>query len=314
MADSLESIPGVGPSTAKKLRDGGYVDIESLAVAPVLELMERTGIGFALAQRIIMWAREKIGWDVVSAKELYEKRSKMLRCTTGCRSLDKLLGGGIETQSLTEFIGPYAVGKTQICFTLCVTSQLPVDKGGLDGMVVYLDTEGTFSPERVHQIAEHWDLDPQRVLENIYVGRVYTSDHQMILVDHLPEYVDMSRVKLLIVDSIISHFRGEYVGRESLASRQQKLNRHLHALARLAEAYNLAVVVTNQALADPSQIYGNPNRPAGGNIMAHACTHRIWIQKGKNNTRIAKLIDSPSLPESVARFVITEKGIEDCED
>ena len=159
----------MGPSTAKKLRDGGYVDIESLAVAPVLELMERTGIGFALAQRIIMWAREKIGWDVVSAKELYEKRSKMLRCTTGCRSLDKLLGGGIETQSLTEFIGPYAVGKTQICFPLCVTSQLPVDKGGLDGMVVYLDTEGTFSPERVHQIAEHWSLDPQRVLENIYV-------------------------------------------------------------------------------------------------------------------------------------------------
>lgn len=207
MADSLESIPGVGPSTAKKLRDGGYVDIESLAVAPVLELMERTGIGFALAQRIIMWAREKIGWDVVSTKELYEKRSKMLRCTTGCRSLDKLLGGGIETQSLTEFIGPYAVGKTQICFTLCVTSQLPIDKGGLDGMVVYLDTEGTFSPERVHQIAEHWGLDPQRVLENIYVGRVYTSDHQMILVDHLPEHVDMSRVKLLIVDSIISHFR-----------------------------------------------------------------------------------------------------------
>lgn len=314
MADSLESIPGVGPSTARKLREGGYVDLESLAVAPVLELMERTGIGFAVAQRIIMWAREKIGWSVVSAKELYERRSEMLRCTTGCRSLDRLLGGGIETQSLTEFIGPYAAGKTQICFTLCVTSQLPIEKGGLGGMVVYLDTEGTFSPERVHQIAEHWDLDPQRVLGNIYVGRVYTSDHQMILVDHLPEHVDMSQVKLLIVDSIISHFRGEYIGRESLTSRQQKLNRHLHTLARLAEAYNIAVVVTNQALADPSQFYGNPDRPAGGNIMAHACTHRVWIQKGKNNTRVAKLIDSPSLPESAARFRITERGIEDCEE
>jgi DNA repair protein RadA len=313
MADPLEDIPGVGPSTAKKLRDGGYVDMVSIAVAPLAELMERTGLGLETASKVIREAREMAKIDIISAKELYERRKGVLRCTTGSRGLDSLLGGGVETQALTELIGEYGAGKTQICFTLCVTCQLPPERGGLGCGAVYIDTEGTFHPQRVYQIAERWGLDPGVVLENITVGRAYTSDHQMLLVESLSSEVDMSRVRLLIVDSVIGHFRGEFVGRENLAERQQRLNKHLHTIQRMAEAYNLAVVLTNQAVADPGQFFGNPNKPAGGHVMGHACTHRIWIQKGRQGTRIAKIIDSPSLPEGEARFTITERGIEDTE-
>ncbi len=314
MTASLEDIPGVGPSTAKRLRDGGYVDVASIAVAPLAELMVRTGLGVETAAKVIGSAREMAKIDIISAKELYERRRGALRCTTGSRSLDSLLGGGVETQALTELIGEYGAGKTQICFTLCVTCQLPPERGGLGYGAIYIDTEGTFHPQRVYQIAEKMGLDPDGVLENITVGRAYTSDHQTMLVEGLSSEVDMSRARLLIVDSVIGHFRGEFVGRENLAERQQRLNKHLHTLQRMAEAYNLAIVLTNQAVADPSQFFGNPNKPAGGHVMGHACTHRIWIQKGKQGSRLARIIDSPSLPEGEARFIITERGIEDLED
>lgn len=310
----MEELDGVGPSIARKLRDGGYLDIASLAVAPILELTERTGIGFDTAQKLIKAARKMTKIDVTTAKKLYEKRKGVLKCTTGSRNLDALLGGGVETQATTELIGEYGAGKTQICFTLCVTCQLPLEKGGLGGRAVYIDTEGTFYPERIVQIAERYELNPDEVLENITIGRAFTSDHQMLLVEHISEEVEMDRVKVLIVDSIISHFRGEYVGRETLAARQQKLNKHLHSLQRLSEAYNIAVVMTNQALADPGQMFGNPNKPAGGHVMGHACTHRIWLQRGKQGSRLAKVIDSPSLPEGDARFLISEKGVEDFEE
>jgi len=91
----------------------------------------------------------------------------------------------------------------------------------------------------------------------------------------------------------------------------QKLNQHLHKLVRLAEAYNIAIVVTNQVQANPATFFGDPNKPAGGNVMAHACTHRVILRKGGKGTRLATVIDSPSLPEEKARFKITEKGIED---
>jgi DNA repair protein RadA len=212
---------------------------------------------------------------------------------------------------MTELIGEYATGKTQLCLTLCVTAQLPKDQGGLEGNALFIDTEGTFSSERVYQIASEKGLDPQKVLENIIVSRAYTSDHQRLLIDHLFKVCAEEKVKLVVIDSMIGHFRGEYIGRENLAERQQKLNQCLHKLLRLAEIYNMAVVVTNQVQANPAQFFGDPNKPAGGHVMAHACTHRIYLRKGKGGSRLAKIIDSPYLPESSAYFIITEKGIED---
>ncbi|MCW4001646.1 MAG: DNA repair and recombination protein RadA, partial [Candidatus Bathyarchaeota archaeon] len=263
---------------------------------------------------IVTTARKSVCVDFITAEELWKKRQNMLKCSTGSKNLNELLGGGIETQAMTELIGEYGVGKTQICLMLCVMAQLPLENGGLYGNVVYIDTEGTFIPERIFEIANALGLDPSETLRNIFLARAYNSSHQSLLIDHLFEFCPENDIKLVIVDSMIGHFRGEYVGRENLSERQQKLNSQLHKLLRVTEAFNLPVIVTNQVLANPAQFFGDPNKPAGGHVMAHACTHRIYLRRGSKGTRLAKVIDSPYLPENSTRFKITEKGIEDVQE
>ena len=203
------------------------------------------------------------------------------------------------------------MGKTQICHTICATIQLPIERGGLSGSALYIDTEGTFRPERSAQIAKAMDLDPDVILKNIIVGRAFNSDHQILMVDKTDDLVKDRNVRLIMVDSLVSHFRAEYLGRESLPERQQRLNSYLHKLLRIAEIYNMPVVVTNQVVASPDALFGPPDKPAGGHIIAHLSTNRVFIRKGKKNLRIAKMIDSPYLPESECVFAISEKGIED---
>ncbi|UCC33991.1 MAG: DNA repair and recombination protein RadA [Candidatus Bathyarchaeota archaeon] len=312
--DDLAALEGVGSAIASKLKSGGITTVEAIVVTPPREIAEKTGIGFNTCLKIAAAARKLVHVDFITAEELWKKRQNMLRCSTGSKNIDTLLGGGIETQAMTEFIGEYGVGKTQICLMLCVFAQLPSEKGGLDGKVVYVDTEGTFMPERVYEIANAMGLDSHETLENIFLARAYNSSHQCLLIDRLSEFCPENNIKLVIVDSMIGHFRGEYIGREHLSERQQKLNGLLHRLLRLTEAFNLSVVVTNQVQANPAQFFGDPNRPAGGHVMAHACTHRVYLRKGGKGTRLAKVIDSPYLPENSTRFRITEKGIEDVED
>jgi DNA repair protein RadA len=311
LSDDLAKLEGVGPSTLSKLRAAGITTIEALSVTPVKELVDRLKIQEETAYRLIEQARKIMNYGFMKASELLEMRKNIERCTTGSKNVDKILGGGIETQAMTELIGDYGVGKTQLCMTLAVVAQLPPEQGGFGSNVIYMDTEGTFSPERVHQIASKRGLDGKKILDGVVVARAYTSDHQRFLIDCLFRKVPEEKAKLVIVDSIISHFRGEYIGREDLSMRQQVLNQYLHKLLRLAEAYNIAVVVTNQVQANPVVFYGSPERPAGGHVMAHACTHRVHIKRGKGGTRVAKVIDSPYLPEAKASFIITAKGIED---
>lgn len=312
--NDLKNLPGVGPATANKLKSAGFTTVEAIAVIPPKEIAKKTGIGFNTVLNIVKASREKLGVDFITAEELWKKRQNMLRCSTGSNNLNELMGGGIETQAMTELIGEYGVGKTQISLTLCVMVQRPVEQGGLNGNAVYVDTEGTFIPERVFQIAESLGLDPHETLGNIFLARAYNSSHQCLLTDHLFKFCPENNVKLVVVDSMIGHFRGEYVGRENLSERQQKLNSQLHKLLRLTEAYNLAVVITNQVQANPTAFFGDPNRPAGGNVMAHASTHRVYLRKGGKGTRLATVIDSPYLPENKTRFKITEKGVEDAEE
>ncbi len=312
--NDLKNLPGVGPATANKLKASGFTTVEAIAVIPPKEIAKKTGIGFNTVLNIVKASREKLGLDFITAEELWKKRQNMLRCSTGSNNLNELMGGGIETQAMTELIGEYGVGKTQISLTLCVMVQRPVEQGGLNGNAVYIDTEGTFIPERVFQIAESLGLDPHETLGNIFLARAYNSSHQCLLTDHLFKFCPENNVKLVVVDSMIGHFRGEYVGRENLSERQQKLNSQLHKLLRLTEAYNLAVVITNQVQANPTAFFGDPNRPAGGNVMAHASTHRVYLRKGGKGTRLATVIDSPYLPENKTRFKITEKGVEDAEE
>lgn len=311
LSDDLRNIKCVSSSTLSRLRAAGFITVEALAVTPVKEIVAKTGLAEETAFKVCDEARKLMNFGFVKAVELWERRKGIQRCTTGSKKFDSILGGGIETQAMTELIGDYGVGKTQVCMTLSVIAQLPPEKGGFGGNVIYMDTEGTFSPERIHQIATKRGLDGKQVLDNIVVARAYTSDHQCFLIDHLFKKVPEENAKLAIVDSMISHFRGEYIGREELSMRQQVLNQYLHKLLRLTEAYNIAVVVTNQVQANPALFYGNPERPAGGHVMAHACTHRIHMGRGKSGTRVAKVIDSPYLPEKKASFIITEKGIED---
>ncbi|MBS7607136.1 DNA repair and recombination protein RadA [Candidatus Bathyarchaeota archaeon] len=314
MMDDLEALDGVGAAIASKLRAAGYTTIEAIAVTPPLEIMEKTNIGFNTILKIQEAARRMLSADFKTAQEYYDIRRNMKRCTTGCKSLDDILGGGIETQAITELIGEYGSGKTQICMMLSVTAQLPYERGGLEGKVAFIDTEGTFMPERIYQIASGLGLNPREAASNILVARAYNSSHQCLLIDRLFTLCPENNIKLVVVDSMISHFRGEYIGRETLSDRQQKLNQYLHKLLRLAEAYNLAVVITNQIQANPTPFSGEPMRPAGGNIMAHACTHRVFLRRGTRGIRVAKIIDSPYLPEREAYFMITEKGIEDTEE
>ena len=310
----LTDLEGVGSITASRLKEAGFTTIESIAITPKKELIEKTGISEETATTLLQKVRKAIGLDLITALELFDKRLKAQRITTASKNLDTLIGGGIETQAITEFVGEYGTGKSQICMQLCITSQQPPEKGGLGGKILFIDTEGTFSPQRINDIAEKRGFDQKKTLENIIYARCYNSDHQILLVDRASKVIEEEKIKLIIVDSLISHFRGEYVGREMLSERQQKLNQHIHKLLRLAELYNCAVVITNQIQSNPQAFFGDPNRPAGGNIVAHASTHRLYIRKGKANTRIIHVIDSPYLPEGEARFAITEMGIEDAEE
>jgi DNA repair protein RadA len=310
----LEDIPGIGPKTAEKLREVGFTDPMAIAVISPSELAAIAEIGEAQAAKIIAAVREILDIGLVTADKILERKQKALRITTGSKSLDNLLGGGVETQAITESYGQFGSGKTQLAHQLSVNVQLPPEKGGLGKTAVYIDCEGTFSPNRIVSMAKAKGLDPQAALKNIFVARAFNAEHQMFIVDKLREQIEEKNIGLIVIDSITSHFRAEYVGRGELAERQQKLNKHLHTLQRLADAFNLAVYITNQVMADPSVIFGDPTRPVGGHVLGHFSTYRIYLRRSKENIRIARLIDAPNLPESEAAFKITEEGIKDVDE
>ncbi len=308
----IEDLPGVGPTTAKKLREAGYEDLMGIATAVPSELAAAAEIGEATAKKIINAARNKLKMDFTDGLELAEKASEIKKLTTGSKALDSLLGGGLETQAITECYGAYGSGKSQLAFQLAINVQLPEDVGGLNGGAVWIDTEGTFRPQRIVQISEARGLDPKQILKNIKVARAYSSDHQILLAEKIPELINNGfNAKLIIVDSLTSLFRYEFVGRGTLAERQQKLNKHIHTLQRIADRYNLVVYVTNQVMARPDVFFGDPTQAVGGHIIGHASTFRIYLRHSKGEKRVARLVDSPYLPEGEAVFKITEKGIED---
>ncbi|MEM2875301.1 MAG: DNA repair and recombination protein RadA [Candidatus Hadarchaeales archaeon] len=309
---TIESLPGVGEAIAQKLRDAGYHSIESIAVATVAELQEAAELGEATAKKIIAAAREiaDIG-NFLTADKVLEKREKIGLITTGSPQLDELLGGGVETQAITEFFGEFGSGKTQLAHQLCVNVQLPVEQKGLEAKAIYIDTENTFRPQRIRDMAIGVGLDPAETLKNIYYIRSYNTDQQLLIAEKCEQMVERERIKLIVVDSLTAHFRAEFAGRGTLADRQQKLNRHLMTLHRIADIHDLAVVATNQVQARPDVFFGDPTRPIGGHIVAHSATTRVYLRKSKPPKRIARIFDSPNLPEREAVFSITEQGIRD---
>ena len=307
----VTDLPGVGPATAHKLKEAGLVSIRSIALSSVSELVENADLGEKTAAKLIKMCQEQVGLTFSTAATLYTERLGLERVTTGSDNLDELFGGGIETGSITELFGEYRTGKTQIAHQLCVTVQLPREQGGLEANAAYIDTEGTFRPERIVEIAERFGLDPQKTLQNITVGRAYTSDHQVNLARDVSAIARDKNIRLVVVDSLTSHFRAEYIGRGTLASRQQNLNQHIHFLLKLAEMHHVAIVVTNQVMARPDFFFGDPTAPIGGHIVAHSCTTRVYLRKSKQTKRVARIVDSPNLPEGEAVFIVSEKGLED---
>ncbi len=305
----LEQLPGVGAATAEKLVLGGYDTLLSVAVATPGELVELTGVTELAARKMIQFARDKLEMGFVSAEDALIRRQGIQKISSGSAAFNNLLGGGFETGAITECFGAYGTGKSQVAHSLAVNCirQFP------DSHVIFIDTESTFRPERIVDIAKAQGLEPDKVLRQIKVARAFNSDHQMLLAEKVDDLIKKQglNVKLVVVDSLTAHFRAEFIGRGTLANRQQKINQHMHTLMRLAELNNLCVYVTNQVMARPDVFFGDPTEAIGGHIVGHASTYRIYLRRGKKGTRVAKMIDSPSLPEGEATFVLDVSGVRD---
>lgn len=315
----IQDIEGIGPTTARKLKEAGIVSVMDLAVTSADELAveinasKESAAAFIIAAQKLLRDSNVLEKEFITADVALEKRRSMLRCSTGSGALDDLLLGGIETQAVTEFYGEFGSGKSQICHTLCATARQPVESGGLDANTIYIDTEGTFRPERVQEIARSRGYDSTQILKSIAVCKVYNSSHLELIIKNLGKYVDDFKAKLVVIDSVISLHRAEFAGRGTLADRQQRLNSMLHKIIRLAEIYNIAVVITNQVQSSPDTFFGDPTKAAGGNVLGHASTYRIYLRKSGEN-RIAKMIDSPYHPYSDVRFTVNERGSDDIEE
>ena len=306
---TIYDLPGVGAATAEKLKQSGFDNLMAVAVASPGELVETAGVSEAVARKMINAARDALEMGFESADNLLKKREKITKISTSCKAFDELMGGGFETGAITECFGQYGSSKTQIAHQLAVN----VQSYGEDAVAVYIDTENTFRPERIKQFADGSGLDPMKVMKNIKVAKAYNSDHQMLLAEKVEDLITKQglNVKLVIVDSLTAHFRAEFVGRGTLAERQQKLNKHMHTLARLADIYNLCVYVTNQVMSKPDQFFGDPTEAIGGHIVGHNSTFRIYLRKGKKGSRVAKLVDAPNLPDGEIMFFVKEEGIRD---
>jgi len=306
---SITDLPGVGAATAEKLKTLGYDDLMAIAIATPGELIESVGVSEQVAKKIIAASRASLKMGFESGEDFLKRRQAVNRIATGSDAFNKLLGGGLETGSITEVYSAYGGGKTQIAHILAVNVQKDID----DAAVVFIDTESTFRPERIMQIAQGAGLDPQKVLRNIKVARAYNSDHQMLLAEKVEDLIKKQglNVKLVIVDSLTAHFRAEFIGRGTLADRQQKLNKHMHVLSKLADMHNLCVYVTNQVMAKPDMFFGDPTEAIGGHIVAHNSQTRIYLRRGKKGSRVAKLVDSLCLADGEVSFFVTETGLND---
>ncbi|EDW99058.1 DNA repair protein Rad51 homolog [Drosophila teissieri] len=300
----------------KLLQQASLHTVESVANATKKQLMAIPGLGGGKVEQIITEANKLVPLGFLSARTFYQMRADVVQLSTGSKELDKLLGGGIETGSITEIFGEFRCGKTQLCHTLAVTCQLPISQKGGEGKCMYIDTENTFRPERLAAIAQRYKLNESEVLDNVAFTRAHNSDQQTKLIQMAAGMLFESRYALLIVDSAMALYRSDYIGRGELAARQNHLGLFLRMLQRLADEFGVAVVITNQVTASLDGAPGmfDAKKPIGGHIMAHSSTTRLYLRKGKGETRICKIYDSPCLPESEAMFAILPDGIGDARE
>lgn len=308
---------GIPAADITKLKAAGLYTVPGIHMTCKRDLANIKGLSDAKVDKIVEAAHKLSEAGFMSGVSFLEQRKKVMRITTGCSAFDELLGGGVESMSITEAFGEFRTGKTQIAHTLCVTCQLPTSMRGGNGKAIFVDTEGTFRPERIRAIAERYGLDGAAALENILIARAFTHEHQAKLLGMVAAKMAEDQYSLLVVDSITALFRVDFSGRGELAERQQKLAKMMSQLIKLAEEFNVCVYITNQVVADPggaSVFVADPKKPVGGHILAHASTTRLSLRKGRGEQRIAKIYDSPSLPETEAVFAIAEQGVVDAKE
>ncbi|XP_028990857.1 meiotic recombination protein DMC1/LIM15 homolog isoform X2 [Betta splendens] len=305
---------GINMADIKKLKSVGICTVKGIQMTTRKALSNIKGLSEAKVDKI----KEAAG-KMLTAFEYSAKRKQVFHITTGSQEFDKLLGGGVESMAITEAFGEFRTGKTQLSHTLCVTAQLPGEDGYSGGKVIFIDTENTFRPDRLRDIADRFNADHDAVLDNVLYARAYTSEHQMELLDFVAAkfHEEGGVFKLLIIDSIMALFRVDFSGRGELAERQQKLAQMLSRLQKISEEYNVSVFITNQMTADPGAgmtFQADPKKPIGGHILAHASTTRISLRKGRGEMRIAKIFDSPDMPENEATFAISAGGVTDAKE
>lgn len=314
--EQLETV-GIAATDTRKLREGGFVTVESVAYSTKKKILAVKGISEVKAEKIQAESHKLVNMGFQTASDYSQFRENQIMLTTGSTELDNLLGGGLETGSITELFGEFRTGKTQLCHTLSITCQLPLASGGAEGRCLYIDSENTFRPERLKSIATRFGLDATETLDNVSFARAYNSDHQMKLLEQACAIMAQDRYALLIVDSATALYRTDYTGRGELAARQQHMAQFLRLLQRIADEFGVAVLITNQVVAqvDGGAMFAtDPKKPIGGHIIAHASQTRLSLRKGRGENRICKIYDSPTLPESECTFTISDGGITDPAD
>jgi len=307
---------GIAANDIQKLNDAGYHTVESIAHATTRKLSDVKGISEAKVNKLKEMVKNMVPMDFKTAADALEDRKALVTLTTGSVELDKLLEGGVETGSITEVFGEFRTGKTQLCHTLCVTCQMSIAEGGAEGKALYIDTEGSFRPQRLQDIAERFGLDPAVALENVAYARAQNSEHQLELLKTAGAIMSQDRYALLVVDSATALYRTDYCGRGELSERQMQMGQFLRQLTRLAEEFGVCVFITNQVVADPGgmSFAKDSTKPIGGNIIAHASTTRLRLRKGRGENRICTVFDSPTLPEADAQFALGPQGVCDATD
>ena len=312
---SLSDLKGVGPAVLEKLEGMGIVDLIGLIGTPIATLSEGTGMSDVSVRKLVKQARDLIDPGFMTGEEFAKHAERFFYITTGVKEFDAILGGGFRSGWLTECFGQFGSSKTQVAHQMSVNVQLPIDKGGQgeNAVSVYLDSEGTFTPQRIHDMAVGKNLNPNRVMQNVRVAKAKNTDDLSFKIEKVVDLIvkDKVNVKLVVVDSLTAHFRAEFAGRGTLADRQQKLNRMMHMLMRLADEYNVVVYVTNQVMSKPDSFYGDPIEAIGGNIVGHNSAYRIYLRPGKAGSRVAKLVNSPDRADAACAFMVDGCGLMD---
>jgi DNA repair protein RAD51 len=297
-----------------RLKQSGFHTVQSIAFATLTQVLTKVDISETIAKDTIEAAQKLVPeyMQFSTALDLFQQ-DKTYYVTTGSRNLDYLLEGGIESGSITEFFGEFRTGKTQLMLNLCVTAQLSKSKGGGEGKVLFIDSEGTFRPQRIIPIAERFDLNYSDVLRNIKIARAMNSDHMDQLLENAKELFAEEKYSMIILDTITSLLSTDYVGRSEISMRQIKLATMLRTLTAIATEYNIPVVITNQVVTVPDN-FCEPKKPVGGHILAHAATTRVYMRKGRGETRLCKVYSSPTVPENETTIGIYNDGINDARD